>query len=172
MVAWLEPASGEPGAEEAASPASAAGPHAARTVRLGAGGLEPSFLVVARSRPVRFRNEEKVYHRLFSPSAPNDFDTGLLREGESRTVAFRQAGIVRLYSSLDETLDGAIFVAPSHWFAVVESSGRFLIRDVEPGVYRLRIWRNGEVAADREVRVHSAGRTSLELEVGGREAAR
>lgn len=135
------------------------------TVRQLRGELQPQFLAVARGDAVRFLNEDEVYHQVFSTSKPNDFDTGLLRPGESRVVRMQQPGVVRLYSVLDETTAGVIYVSPFRYFAVVRPPGRFEIDDVPAGRYELHTWRDAGAPTSRELLVTPDAPTSLEIQV-------
>ena len=100
----------------------------------------PAFLAIAAGETVVMPNDDVIFHNVFSYSTPNDFDLGLYPAGESRTVTFRHAGVVRTYCSIHESMSGTIFVAPSSYFAVAGTTGAFTLRDVPPGRYRLRTW--------------------------------
>ncbi len=128
--------------------------------------LSPAFVVVSVGQPVTFHNRDDVYHALFSYSEPNAFDLGTLGKGESDSVTFRHAGLVRFYCSLHESEHGAIFVAPSRYLALPDERGKYAIRDVPPGRYQLRTWSESLSDFDREITLN-AGETAwrtLELE--------
>jgi plastocyanin len=73
----------------------------------------PAFLAVGVGQNVSMPNDDRIFHNVFSYSKPNDFDLGLYASGESRTVPFRHPGLVKLYCSIHESMNGAIFVAPA-----------------------------------------------------------
>jgi plastocyanin len=133
------------------------------TVMQRRGTLQPEFLAVARGDAVRFLNEDEVYQQIFSASEPNHFDTGLLRRGESSVVRMRGPGVVRLYSALDETTAGVIYVSPSPYFAVVYPPARFEIRDVPAGRYQLHTWCETGRPLSRELDIPPGAPTSLEI---------
>jgi plastocyanin len=60
----------------------------------------PPFLAIAAGQSVAMENDDAIYHNVFSFSKSNDFDLGLYPAGESRTVTFRYAGVVRTYCSI------------------------------------------------------------------------
>jgi hypothetical protein len=43
---------------------------------------------------------------------------------------------VKLYCSIHESMNGAIFVAPTPFFDVAGEGGRFALRDIPPGTHR------------------------------------
>src|SRR2546425_11772208 len=100
--------------------------------------FSPSFLVVARGQTVEMPNDDTIFHNVFSYSKPNEKELGLYPKGESRSVTFPHAGVVRVYCSIHESMSATIFVAPSPYHVVAEASGAFAIPDVPPGRYRLR----------------------------------
>ena len=55
-------------------------------------------------------------------------------------------------------MDGAVYVAPSPWYALAGSDGAFEIRGVPPGRYTLRLWAERLPGAERAVTV-TAGET-------------
>lgn len=133
--------------------------------------FSPGFLVVARGQRVEMPNDDAIYHNVFSYSRPNGFDLGLYPAGESRSVTFEHAGVVRTYCSIHESMSGTIFVAPTPWFDVVRldaggSGGRFEIRGVPPGSWRVRTWCERLPALARDVVVTPGRAAEIELAIG------
>jgi hypothetical protein len=133
-------------------------PARAGTIRRAEGRFEPDFLTIARGQKVRFSNEEETYHRIFSSSAGNEFDLGLLKTGETRDVTLDHAGVVRVYCKLHPWESGVIFVAPTPHFQTLEPPGPYTIAGVPPGDYRLAVQ-----SADDIVTVRPRRATSVEL---------
>jgi len=135
-------------------------------VRQKDASFSPGFLVVARGQSVEMPNDDAIYHNVFSYSRPNQFDLGLYPSGESRSVTFEHPGVVRTYCSIHESMSGTIFVAPTPWFDVVRPGGRFEIRGVPPGAWRIRTWCERLPALSREVTVGAGTAVDLELAIG------
>jgi plastocyanin len=100
----------------------------------------PAFSVVVVGQTVEMKNVDAIYHNVFSYSRPNAFDLGTYPAGESRSVTFSHAGVVRTYCSIHENMNGTIIVAPSPHYDIVQASGRFAIPGVAAGRYRLHVW--------------------------------
>jgi plastocyanin len=144
-------------------------PRAARgaaELRQRAARFEPSFLVVAVGQPVEMPNDDTIFHNVFSYSRPNDFDLGLYRSGESRTLHFEHTGPVRLYCSIHERMTGTIFVAPTRLFAIPAAGGAFRIEGVPPGRYRLRVWTARLPGITRELSLAVDEHVRLDLALG------
>jgi plastocyanin len=125
----------------------------------------PGFLAVAAGEPVAMPNDDDIFHNVFSFSAPNDFDLGLYPGGESREIRFEHPGVVKVYCSIHEAMSATIFVAPTRWFAVADSEGRYAIPGVPPARYRLKTWAAKLPESVREVQV-GAGVTSVDVRLG------
>jgi plastocyanin len=140
VVVYLDGANGKP-------PAAPASVHQ-RNAR-----FSPSFLAVVTGQPIEMPNDDRIYHNVFSYSRPNDFDLGLYPAGESRTIRFEHAGAVKIYCSIHESMNGAIFVSPTPWFATVGADGRFGIQGVPAGRHRLRTWAERLPSTSQEITV-------------------
>ena len=154
VVVYLEPLDGR---------SRVRAPARVETIRQAEGRFEPELLTIARGQRVRFSNEEGTYHRIFSSSAGNEFDVGLLKTGEARDVALDHVGVVRVYCKLHPWESGVIFVAPTPHFQTLEPPGRYIIAGVPPGDYRLATWGDAVQDADDVVTVKPRRTTSVEL---------
>jgi plastocyanin len=128
--------------------------------------FEPPFLAVATGQTVEMPNEDIIYHNVFSYSKPNDFDLGLYAAGESRSVRFDTAGLVRIYCSIHEAMDGLIFVAPNHLFSLPDSEGRYEIGGLPVGRYLLHVWSERLPERVLPVEVSSSQTLRMDLELG------
>jgi plastocyanin len=159
LVAYLE-------APPGAAALSYAVPSAVPRMRQADARFDPPFLVVTAGQRVSLPNDDPIYHNVFSYSKPNAFDLGLYPQGETRHVTLRFPGVVRTYCSIHESMSGTILVTPSPWHAVAAPSGRFEIRGVPAGSYRLRVWNARLPLASRSVRVKAGGTSELVVSIG------
>jgi plastocyanin len=127
--------------------------------------FSPAFLAVARGTDVAMPNDDAIYHNAFSFSSPNDFDLGLYPAGESRAVAFQHPGLVKIFCSIHEAMNGTVFVAPTPWFAVVDADGSFRIRSIPRGKFHLRTWAEKLPPIEKPVSI-GAGTATIDLTIG------
>jgi len=59
-------------------------------------GKQVEKMVIAVGDTVRFKNEDRFFHNIFSLSEIQSFDLGSFRKGDSRTVTFDTAGVAEL----------------------------------------------------------------------------
>jgi plastocyanin len=100
----------------------------------------PHVLAVPTGSSVEFPNLDPLFHNAFSNYDGQVFDVGLYPPGTSRTVRFARPGIVRIFCNIHSSMSAIIAVVDSSWFDTTKPDGRFEIRDVPQGEYRLRVF--------------------------------
>jgi plastocyanin len=128
----------------------------------------PRVLAVPVGTKVDFRNEDSIFHNVFSLSKPNDFDTGLYKQGGSYTQVFKKAGPVQLLCNIHSTMVGYVYVVDSPYYGQAEANGAFNIRNVPPGDYEIEVWHEGSSKDTRQrLTVGADGVRGLSLNVAG-----
>ena len=132
----------------------------------------PHVLAVPVGTTVDFRNEDDIFHNVFSLSRPNDFDTGLYRQGASYTQTFRKAGMVQILCNIHASMLGYVYVVDSPYYAQADANGAFKIKNVPPGEYELETWNEASMHPTKQrLTVGPEGVRSLVLKVSGDKAA-
>jgi plastocyanin len=128
----------------------------------------PHVLPVTIGSTVTFQNKDPIFHDVFSLNKPNDFDSGLFKDGNSYEKVFRVPGAVQVLCNIHASMLGYIVVVDSPWYAQVDRDGRFLIRNVPPGKYHLHAWHeaSSEVSAT-DVDVGDNGASGVHVRVEG-----
>jgi plastocyanin len=144
-------------------PLSFAPPQAQPAVHQRDARFAPSFIAIAAGTTVQMPNDDAIFHNVFSYSKPNDFDLGLYPAGQSRSVTFKYAGVVKAYCSIHESMNGTIYVVPSPWFATAAGSGAFEIAGVPPGRYKLATWCEKLPATEREISLRAGETLAVDI---------
>lgn len=100
----------------------------------------PHVLAVPLGSAVDFRNEDEIFHNVFSLSPAAKFDTGLHKGGTSSEVKFDKPGVIELLCNIHSTMLGYLVVVDTPWYAVADGSGAFQIKGVPPGDYEATVW--------------------------------
>jgi plastocyanin len=128
----------------------------------------PRVLVVPVGSKVTFRNDDPIFHNIFSLTKPNEFDTGLYKQGASYTQTFRHPGAVQLLCNIHASMLGFVVVVDTPYYAQSDATGAFAIKGVPPGDYDLEIWHEAAAKPTVEhVSVAVGGVHGLALRVGG-----
>lgn len=127
----------------------------------------PTVLVVERTRPIRLLNSDRIEHRYFSRSAPNEVELPFLAPGESHELRFDSPGLVRFECSEHRGEKMPIIVTPGPHFVLLKNPGSYAIEDVPPGHYELKaIGENGNTHSIA-VQVESGKSARVQVPLGG-----
>ncbi len=127
----------------------------------------PHVLAVPQGATVEFRNEDELFHNVFSLSKPNDFDLGLYKSGAQREQVFATAGPVHLLCNIHASMNGWLYVSDSPWFAQADGQGRFSLKNVPPGQYEVEVWHEWSTALVKQQLKVGAGSNELTIAVDG-----
>jgi hypothetical protein len=97
-------------------------------------------LAVPQGSTIDFKNEDEIFHNVFSLSPAARFDTGLHKGGADTPVKFDRAGVVELLCNIHASMLGYLVVVDTPWYAVADGNGAFQIRNVPPGEYEATVW--------------------------------
>ena len=132
----------------------------------------PRVLAIPVGSKVDFRNEDELFHNVFSLSRPNDFDTGLYRQGGSYTQTFRKVGVVQILCNIHSSMIAYVYVVDTPYYAQADASGAFVIKNVPPGEYDIETWHEASMNPWRQrVTVGSENVRGLAVRVAGDKAA-
>jgi plastocyanin len=128
----------------------------------------PRVLVVPVGSKVSFRNEDAIFHNIFSLSKPNEFDTGLYKQGATYTETFRHPGVVQLLCNIHASMLGFVYVVDSPYYAQADETGAFNIKGVPPGDYQIEVWHeNASQPTVQRLTVGAGGVRGVSLKIGG-----
>jgi plastocyanin len=122
--------------------------------------FDPPFLVVPAGATIRFENHDDEIHNIHSRVADNRFDIGAHMPGTVKDVTLNNPGAVPIRCRTHHGMRGLIFVAPSPYFAVADSLGRFNVAGAPDGRYRLEAWHPRLTPEER-------ARGAVDVTVGG-----
>jgi plastocyanin len=158
-VVWLKRANGE-----TPRPSPAKG----KVISQRGKAFVPHVLAVPVGTKVSFQNDDAIFHNVFSLGKPNDFDTGLYKQGATYDQVFKKPGPVQLLCNIHSSMIGYVFVVDSPYYAQADGAGAFTIRGVPPGEYDVEVWHEGSSKNTRQrVTVGIDGVRGLDLRIGG-----
>jgi plastocyanin len=128
----------------------------------------PHVLAVPVGTSVQFRNDDRIYHNVFSIAKPNEFDGGIRATGATYVKTFSHPGVVQLLCNIHATMNAYVVVVDSPYYAKAQASGAFKIHNVPPGRYDLSAWHEaGSTIAHRTITVAADGNHDVNVSVGG-----
>ena len=123
----------------------------------------PGILAIPVGTTVEFPNDDKVFHNVFSVSKGGKFDLGLYKSGTSKSVTFKEAGVIDVYCNIHPQMAAKIKVLDTSFYAVTGADGTFKIKNVPPGTYPIVAWQavGGEYRG--EVKVAPGGAADVQV---------
>jgi plastocyanin len=100
----------------------------------------PHVLALSIGAAVDFPNHDPMLHNVFSASPAKKFDLGMYDQGETKSVTFDTAGVVRVGCNVHPKMEAFIVVHPNPYVAVTDRQGSYTITGVPAGSYQVRVW--------------------------------
>jgi plastocyanin len=128
--------------------------------------FEPHVLPIAVGTTVRWPNEDDIYHNVFSMSETKSFDLGYYKKEQVPEIVFDKPGRVDVFCAIHTKMHCIILVLPNPFFAMADGKGRFTIKDVPPGTYKLRAWHERLPSQVKEIVVPDDGDVTVDFTLG------
>jgi plastocyanin len=100
----------------------------------------PRVLAVGVGTTVDFPNNDKTFHNVFSTSEAKKFDLGLYPSGQSRSVTFDKAGVVKILCNVHPNMEAYVVVKDHPNFNMTDARGNYSLKGLPLGKYRLEVW--------------------------------
>ena len=128
--------------------------------------FEPHVLPVAVGTGVKWPNEDDIYHNVFSMSDTKDFNLGLYGKEKTPLIVFDKIGRVDVFCGIHTKMHCIILVLPSPYFAMADNHGRYTIKSIPAGTYRLKAWQERMPSQVKEVVVPAEGEVRVDFVLG------
>jgi plastocyanin len=126
----------------------------------------PRVVVVPVGGTVEFLNSDRLLHNLHSLSTENSTFNRTQPKGRTVPVVFKKPEIVRIDCDLHSWMRAWVVVAEHSYYAVTGANGEFVLDNVPPGKYTLKIWQETLGTVTRDVTVGEQDTTGVTVEMG------
>ena len=113
----------------------------------------PHVLPVLVGTTVAFPNSDEVRHNVFSISRTKRFNLGTYPRGVTKYVTFDKPGVAALLCNVHTEMSAYVVVVETPYFAVTQRDGSYVIRNVPPGRYILKVWHERLKPQNKEIEV-------------------
>jgi plastocyanin len=117
----------------------------------------PHVLAVQKGASIDFVNHDRVYHNVFSLSAPKKFNIGRRPTGQEVPIKFDKQGVVQVFCDIHSQMTGFVVVLDNPFFVQPEEDGSFRIDHVPPGTYTIKVWHERLTASEQKITVAPGG---------------
>jgi plastocyanin len=121
----------------------------------------PHVMPVVTGTTVRFLNSDPVPHNVFSPEGK--YNLGTWPTGQARDYKFDKPGVYTQLCRVHPEMEAFVVVLDTPYFAATDAGGRFEIKGVAAGKYKLVAWSEKLKSAQQEVMVESGKTLTVDL---------
>ncbi len=129
--------------------------------------FKPRVLPIVVGTTVDFLNSDDVLHNVFSPDqCTGKFNLGTWPKGQTKAFTFKEPGCTpTLLCNVHPEMEGFVVVVETPYYAVSDKEGNYMIKDVPPGKYTLKIWHEKLKGKDAAVEVQEKGDVTADFEI-------
>ncbi len=128
--------------------------------------FDPHVLPIQVGTTVRWPNDDDIYHNVYAQSDVAEFDLGFYKQEKVPEQKFDQVGRVDVFCAIHTKMHCIVLVLPNPYFATANAKGRFEIKNVPAGTYKLRAWHERFPSQTRQVVVPPEGEVHVEFSLG------
>jgi plastocyanin len=121
----------------------------------------PHVMPVATGTTVRFLNSDPVPHNVFSPEGK--YNLGTWPTGQAHDYKFDKPGVYTQLCRVHPEMEAFVVVLDTPYFAATDAAGRFEIKGVAAGKYKLVAWSEKLKSAQEEVTVEGGKTLTVDL---------
>ena len=125
----------------------------------------PHVLPVLVGTTVAFPNSDEVRHNVFSASPVKRFNLGMYPQGMAKRITFDQPGVADLLCYVHSEMSAYIVIVETPYFAVTDEDGRYMIENVPPGKYVLKVWHDRLKSQSKEIQVPVDSRVHTDFDL-------
>lgn len=100
----------------------------------------PYVTAIRTGTTIDFPNGDKIFHSVYSESAPEKFHLPEYPQGESRSVTFDKPGHVELFCAIHSHMNAHILILPNEFFTRCKASGDFQLDNLPAGKWKVQAW--------------------------------
>jgi hypothetical protein len=110
---------------------------------------------------------DDIYHNVFSMSQTKSFDLQLYNSDQpAKSVVFDRPGQADVFCAIHSKMHCIVLVLENPYFALADARGRFVIKNIPPGTYKLRAWHERVPGQVKEVIVPAEGEARVDFVLG------
>jgi hypothetical protein len=120
----------------------------------------PHVLPVLVGTMVAFPNSDEIRHNVFSPGPPR-FDLGTYPKGSTKHHLFDKPGVWTMLCNVHAEMSAYVVVTETPYFARTDKDGKFVLKDVPPGKYTLKVWHSKAKPSSVSIEVGPEATTTI-----------
>jgi plastocyanin len=133
----------------------------------------PHVVAASVGQFLLFKNSDPILHtaHAFFPNGQPQFNVGLY-PGRASRKPLLNAGIVKILCEVHPWMNAYVVVTDHPYHAVSDMYGDYEIRDVPPGVYKLKVWHESLGVQETKVEVKAGGASQMDFNLSAPSGAK
>ena len=129
--------------------------------------FHPHGQVGMTGQTVDVKNEDPMLHNTHMRFKNlTVFNSALPRQGMTIKRAINKTGLVDVQCDAHTFMHGFLYLADNPYITVTDAQGRFSIKDVPAGTYKLKFWHEAFGEQEKSVTVTAGGAAEVNIEFG------
>jgi plastocyanin len=126
----------------------------------------PHVLVVLKGTIVDYLNSDDIAHNVFSPDDVADkMNLGTWLRGEVRSYTFNKPGAAAMLCNVHPEMEAYVIVLQNPYFAKTDKDGNYIIENVPPGEYTLKVWNKKYKAKPKRVDIKEGDTITVDFKL-------
>jgi plastocyanin len=137
----------------------------AEPVRIDQKGFRfmPHVVAIQTGTAIRFLNNDPEPHNVYSPEGR--YNLGTWPTGDTKDFVFKKAGVYSQLCNIHPDMLAFVVVLDTPYYAMSDETGKYAIRNVPPGKYRVVVWHEKKDGLERDIVVEPGKSLKLDLVV-------
>lgn len=128
--------------------------------------FHPHVMPILMGTTIRWPNKDDIFHNVFSISDAKNFDLGLYKDPEIKTVEFDKTGRVDVFCSIHSQMNCVVLVLQNRYFAATDTKGSYRIPNIPAGKYKFHAWHERLPGQVKEISIPESGDVREDFVVG------
>jgi len=129
--------------------------------------FHPHVQVGMTGQTVDVKNEDPMLHNTHMRfNNLTVFNSALPRQGMTIKRAINKTGLVDVQCDAHTFMHGFLYLADNPYITVTDAQGRFSIKDVPAGTYKLKFWHEAFGGQEKSVTITAGGAAEVNIEFG------
>lgn len=128
----------------------------------------PRVSVVPVGSNIQISNSDSILHNAFSPSVPNEFDSGFYGKSDGKIHQFKHPGVVRIFCNVHFRMVAYTLVLDTPFYTKPNKLGNFILKDIPSGPGRLIVWHERTKRVIKKITLPIDEKQNIKLRVSKR----
>ena len=126
----------------------------------------PHVLVILKGTTVDYLNSDDIAHNVFSPDDVADkMNLGTWLKGEVRSYTFNKPGVAVMLCNVHPEMEAYVVVLQNPYFAKADNDGNYIIENIPPCEYTIKVWNKKYRAKDEKIKVKAGETITVDFEL-------